>query len=498
MNDDCMSVESGSSILSAHTVQTVKFNVPRFALVGTRPGLMTSVITTGLIAALRKAGTSVSVLKVGAALSQLTHYRRISGHLSLSLHPGLLQTDTEYWQTLVKASSGVELLIIEADWGLDDTFSYPASVSSVRELCQKLQCPVVLIADGEGYQEGVARVVNGFVGEGHDSRVVGMIAVNSERRTVELQRQAFDHLSQVTGVSLIGILPKSDKPFVQFEKDEESASSMSRTRLLNSLELVQNNLSLDLIREVAARTPVTEIPKSLIASRTGICKIAVADDGSMNQTFQENLNLLRCEGAELIAFSPLSDSKVPAHVRGVYLPGGRLERYTQILSANTAMRESLRQFVLEGGLLYCEGSSLGYLFSSVSMPDGESCPMLGIIKGTATFLEDELSYENLVFSCRAIAPNYLLKKDEILRGLRLSRWAYRVEEQVQAAFVAFTPEQLLFNEEALQEDPPIPDGFLPRQNILGTAFHLNWATNAQVAERFVRFAHGSPTVLPTY
>jgi len=467
----------------------LKLSVARVAFLPAKQGMQISPIIAGMLAAFRKAQTSTGILKIGGSLSQLTHYRRLSGKLSFSLHPGLVKSPNEIIPSLVRASGGAELILIEGEAGIRDLFPATYGVNSSQEMMAVLGTPSILVIDGEGYRESISSMVRGFVAQDEFQGISGVLVINAGVG-IDSQKQSLEQLEFETGVRLVGIVPKTEKPVVDFSDKLDEGTGVSRPRLLNSLELVNSYVNLEVVREIAARAEQLVVPRTFIATKSRVCRVAVADDTAMNEMFQENLDLLRREGAELVAFSPLSDEKLPSHVRSIYLPGGRLERYAEGLSANTAMRDSIRSFVQEGGVVYAEGSSLSYLFSNVLNSKGQSFPMLGLIKGSATYLNQEAETERNIFVAQELRPNFLLNSGESLRGLRPSRWAYRVEEQIQLAFNCLYLEQLNATEAELEENPPIADGFMPRQNVIGTAFNYSWATNPVVAERIVKFALG--------
>jgi len=467
----------------------LKLSVSRVAFLPAKSGMNLSPIVAGVLAALRKSQTSVGILKIGAFLSQLTHYRRLSGKLSFSLHPGLVESPGELLPSLVRASAGAEVILIEGEQGIRDRFPLNYGVLSSQEIVAALQTPTILVIDGQGYRESISSLVSGFVAREEFHGISGVIVVNLGEEK-EAQERSLQDFELETGVRLVGLISKTEKPLVDFSETLEEGSGVSRPRLINSLELVSSSINLEAVRQIASRAPQLQVPRSFTATKSRVCRIAVADDSAMNEMFQENLDLLRREGAELVAFSPQSDEKLPSHVRGIYLPGGRLEKHAQGLSANSAMRDSIKGFIKDGGTLYAEGSSLAYLFSNVSNSKGQSYPMLDLIKGSATYLNQESNVEKHVFIAQSFMPNFLLDDKENLKGLRPSRWAYRVEEQIQFAFRVLTLEQLAATEAELEQNPPITDGFMPRHNVLGTAFNFSWATNSVVAERFVKFALG--------
>lgn len=58
-------------------------------------------------------------------------------------------------------------------------------------------------------------------------------------------------------------------------------------------------------------------------------KIAVARDAAFNFYYEENLQLLKAKGAELVYFSPLQGEEVPNNIDGLYIGGGFLKSLQQ-------------------------------------------------------------------------------------------------------------------------------------------------------------------------
>ncbi len=482
-------MEGDAEISSEERSSYLKLAVARVAFLPAKKDASVAPIVAGLLASLRKNQTSVGILKIGGYLSQLTHYRRLSGKLSFSLHAGLISSEEELLPSLVRAAAGAEIVIIEGEEGIRDLFPKGYGVESSQAMVASLNIPSILVIDGEGYRETISSLLRGFVSEDQFLGISGVLITNATEG-IEKLKSTLEEFESVTGVKLVGILPKTEKPLVDFNDTLEDGAGVSRTRLLNSLELVSGNVNLEVVKEIAHKAPILTVPRAFGATKSRVCRVAVADDTAMNEMFQENLDLLRREGAELVAFSPLSDAKIPSHVRAIYFPGGRADKCAQGLSANSSMRDSIKAFVQEGGAVYAEGSSLAYLFSNIASARGQTYPMLGLIKGNATYLNQDPESEHNVFAARESLPNFLLNEGEHLKGLRPSRWAYRVEEQIQMAFKVLTLDQLNATESELEENPPILDGFMPRQNVIGTAFNLNWATAPVVAERMIKFALG--------
>ncbi|MDE6340265.1 MAG: hypothetical protein K2K97_10840, partial [Muribaculaceae bacterium] len=96
---------------------------------------------------------------------------------------------------------------------------------------------------------------------------------------------------------------------------------------------------------------------------SGKGRIAVAWDDAFNFVYPENLRELANNhrfGGEIIKFSPLKDEKMP-DADFLYLPGGYPELYAARLDSNVAMRESIRDYIENGGYTLAECGGLIYL-----------------------------------------------------------------------------------------------------------------------------------------
>src|SRR5207244_2616832 len=106
-------------------------------------------------------------------------------------------------------------------------------------------------------------------------------------------------------------------------------------------------------------------------------------DRAFSFLYHANLDLLVAMGAELVFFSPLADTVLPA-VDSVYLPGGYPELHLARLGANRAMAAALRKHVGAGKPLYAECGGMLYLLESLTDVKGQRAAMAGILPGSST------------------------------------------------------------------------------------------------------------------
>ncbi len=117
----------------------------------------------------------------------------------------------------------------------------------------------------------------------------------------------------------------------------------------------------------------------LLLSR--VCRIAVARDEAFCFYYEDNLDALRMNGAELVFFSPMRDAALPVNCGGVYLGGGYPELYLPELSANERMRTELCLAVLRGMPTVAECGGFLYLQSAMRAEDGRRWELVGVFPG---------------------------------------------------------------------------------------------------------------------
>ena len=94
-------------------------------------------------------------------------------------------------------------------------------------------------------------------------------------------------------------------------------------------------------------------------------RIGVARDKAFCFYYEDSLELLKKMGAELVDFSPLEDKALPAGLDGLYLGGGYPELYTEKLSANSTMLQSVKSAIESGLPTIAECGGFMYLTEKI-------------------------------------------------------------------------------------------------------------------------------------
>ena len=122
-----------------------------------------------------------------------------------------------------------------------------------------------------------------------------------------------------------------------------------------------------------------------------IRRIAVARDEAFCFYYEENLELLRKLGWELVFFSPLHDENLPCPgLTAILFGGGYPELYARELSENQSMLEAVRTAGRHRVKILAECGGFLYLHETLEGADGLSYPMAGIIRAKG-YRTDKLS-----------------------------------------------------------------------------------------------------------
>jgi cobyrinic acid a,c-diamide synthase len=199
-------------------------------------------------------------------------------------------------------------------------------------------------------------------------------------------------------------------------------------------------------------------------------RIGMARDAAFSFYYEDNLDLLREMGAELVPFSPLADRRLPERVDGLYLGGGFPEVYAGKLERNGGMRRQISDALEKGLPAYAECGGLMYLGKSLKTEDSRPFRMTGFLPyRTAMTRRISMGY----VEARAARNNPLSDKGQEFRGQifhfsellpdRPLKYAYRLSDGKRQ----------------------ISDGVL-RGRTLASYLHVHFWTQPRLAERFLK------------
>ena len=217
--------------------------------------------------------------------------------------------------------------------------------------------------------------------------------VNTQSHTDWLRQGMLSH-RDTAPICVLGSIPRDARIHIperhlglhRPQYDASDAEALDRLSILS--RIIQSAINLTALLNIArthapaaaAHRRATVRPSPVVSLRDeGLprVRIGVAQDAAFCFYYADNLRLLEAAGAQLVPFSPITDSCLP-HVDALIFGGGYPELYAQALSENTAMRTAVRDFALQGKFVWAECGGLMYLARSLrTLPDENSdsvCP----------------------------------------------------------------------------------------------------------------------------
>ena len=364
-------------------------------IAGALPGVGKSLVTTGILLALKRRGLGVSVVATGRPLQQAVIYNRLSRRFVRCLDQALL-TPTQIRAAVGQAGRGADLVLIDGTGGLYDVADSQSGMTDAT-VAAAVQAPVVLVVDTPRVSRSVAAIIQGYTGFAQSPWIQGVIAngliplsgvdVSRDRATCD------EALARFSLPPCFGCVPAIETryglpPARSWQENNHTAVPL---QFLNDVErLITTHVDVDAILSAATTAMPFQFDDLLPIVPFRQCRIAIADDSCFGPCFQDNADLLRLLGAEMVPFSPLAGSALPPGIGGLYLPGAYLGEYGETLSANKSLYQSIRDFAEAGGVIYSEGAGTAFLCQSFMPAQGrEKYEGIGLIARDAVRVSEE-------------------------------------------------------------------------------------------------------------
>lgn len=342
-----------------------KKNVPTFIVSGTSSGSGKTTVALGLMAAFKEKGYSVQPFKCGPDFIDPGLHRLVTGKVSRNIDLWMSGEDFAR-KTLASNSRGADIAIIEGVMGMFD-----GGISSSGALSETLEIPGILVVDVRSMAQSAAAIVKGFENLYPKAAPKGIILnrVASERHL----QLVSDAIKEHCDAEILGHLPRT----LEFEipsrhlgllTEDEAPLSPAAIRLL--AKTMAEHVDLDRIEKLFSNSPAPFISPVSTGSSTpganeGLCRLGIARDKAFCFYYEDNFDILRAAGCELIFFSPLEDTELPKDLDALYLGGGYPELYAEKLSNNLPMISAIREWIEYDRPVYAECGGFMYLTEGI-------------------------------------------------------------------------------------------------------------------------------------
>jgi cobyrinic acid a,c-diamide synthase len=353
-----------------------------FLIAGTTSGVGKTTATLAITAALRRRGYMVQPFKGGPDFLDTGHHTRISGRTARNLDTWMLSADANR-DVLRQASQGADVLLVEGMMGLYDGKDGTTETGSSAEIAKLLKLPVVLVLDAGKTARSIAAMVLGFELFDPELFLAGVILnrVGGDRHFRMLEAA----IQSACKTPVFGWLPR--EPAINIPERHLGLQTVEESGAGEALEMRIDTLArlaekhLDLSRLLKLRCGLEEMSGTLpaFANTVDRIRIGVARDPAFSFYYEDNLDLLQQNGADLVPFSPMHDQTLPENLDALYLGGGYPELYTAQISGNSAMLAAVRDFVASGRPVYAECGGMIFLSRQITLRDGTSHRLAGIL-----------------------------------------------------------------------------------------------------------------------
>ena len=451
---------------------TKKKIFPRVLLAGMNSGCGKTSITCGVLKALCDRGIEIQSYKCGPDYIDPMLHSHITGRACRNLDP-FFSTEDELRQLMAKDSSPADFSVVEGVMGYYDGIGVSCE-KSTHTVSAATETPTILIVNAKGMSHTMIPLIKGMLTY-RDNPVCGVIL---NRCSKGLYQMIKPEIERTLPVRVVGYFPNDDGVHI----GSRHLGLMTAAEIRNLDEVIDRLgalaaecIDLDLLLELGRRAG--QLPEAPRAGKTEAqtaapVRIAVAWDKAFCFYYQENLDLLRQAGAELVFFSPVEDADLPENTGGVYLGGGYPETYRRELSENLSIKAAICRAAENGMPVLAECGGFMYTCENLIETDGSALPMLGLIP-TDVEMTKRLSMDFGYVTMEALCDTPFFAEGDRLRvhEFHYSKAAQRGEicRMTKTTGRSWT-------------------GMYVRKNVLAGYPHLYFHNCPQVPERFVRLA----------
>lgn len=365
-------------------------NIPRILLTAPASGTGKTMITCGILSALKKRGIKTAGFKCGPDYIDPMFHREVLGVDSYNLDSFLCEREN-LSSLLISHAETKEMAVIEGVMGYYDGLGGISTKASAYEVADATNSPAVLIVDGKGASVSILPVIQGFLNYRHQeakySHIEGVIL---NRISPMMYGRLKELIERETKIKVYGYVPVI-KDFTLESRHLGLKMPGEIEDIRKKLEELGDRLSetVDIDGLIALSQSASDLTKDLIQGKSDSIegkngyplRIGVAMDEAFCFIYRDNLEILEKKGAEIVPFSPIHDSYLPEHLDGLLLYGGYPELYAKELASNESMRKDVKKALERGLVCMAECGGFQYLQQYLEDESGTRYEMCGLLTG---------------------------------------------------------------------------------------------------------------------
>ncbi|MFQ5887257.1 MAG: cobyrinate a,c-diamide synthase, partial [Candidatus Hydrothermarchaeales archaeon] len=355
--------------------------IPRILLSGTSSRAGKTIVSVGLMRALRNRGYKVQPFKVGPDFIDPSFHLFATGSYSRNLDSYMMSKEN-ILESFQRNARGADIAVIEGVMGLYDSHNGLDEKGSTAEVAKILKAPVVLIANIERISRTAAAFVSGYRQFDKEVDIKGVLLNRAgSKRHAEKARLAVERLAKMR---VLGVMPRNEEIMVPerhlglipaYERDELDALFEKLAGFIEDyidveaiIEIADNALDLEELEE----NPVFH-PEKKYDVNLGIIR-----DKAFTFYYQDTIDAFEANGARIKYIDSLKDQRLP-EIDALYIGGGFPEVFAKPMEDNTSLRKDIKEFCSSGKPVYAECGGLMYLGEKVMTVDGKTYEMVGFL-----------------------------------------------------------------------------------------------------------------------
>ena len=447
----------------------------RIVVAGTGSGSGKTLMTAGLIGALRARGLTVQPFKCGPDYIDPGWLSAAAGRPCRNLDAWMLGV-SGMRDSFSRACAGADVAVIEGVMGLFDGAGFDSDEGSTAAIAKTLDAPVLLVLDISGAARSAAATALGFA-TFDPEKPVAALALNfagSEGHA----RGCASAIAQKTGLPTLGWAPRDQTltiPERHLGLDLAILNAGREATLAAVTEAVAQKFDLDALLALARAAPA--LPVRTLAPRSPASDgpiLALASDSAFSFYYQDDIDILAAAGARVVRFSPVAGETLPEGTAGVFLGGGYPELFAREIAANAGLWRDLRALHARGAPILAECGGFMTLTEALVDLDGVRHPMAGLVPGAVTMTQRlaALGYRRAT----ALADTPLLRAGEILRGHEFHYSVWDREDE---------PPSPAWRLKGSRDSAPTALAGHAEGGLLASYVHIPLAQRPELAARFV-------------
>ena len=385
--------------------------IPGFIISAPNSGAGKTIVTLGLLRAIKDRGIKVQPYKNGPDYIDPGFHQVASNRKSYNLDTWAM--NDELIEQIIEKSDDSALIVAEGSMGLYDGVVQKgfSGLGSTAELSEKFGWPVILVLNVSGQAQSSAATALGFINYNKNINFAGVILnfVASERHEFLIKEGM-----KLAGINVLGVIPRQKKILLP----ERHLGLIQAEEIINLdskiqeyANLIKENVDLDQIIDKAKSTYLSKKDYNLVPPPAQ--RIALAFDKAFSFTYPHVLDSWIKAGVEVIPFSPLNNEVPNKKVDLIWLPGGYPELYAKDLSEAHLTRDALTRMSKN---VKIHGECGGYMSLGNVLIDknGDNFKMFGLLGLVSSYEKRELHLGYRMAKIKNNFNNYT--HFEVIRG----------------------------------------------------------------------------------